>query len=209
MVYRSRTPTVALTSASRRLLGIMIPVAIGVAGCSLTGGMRGSSTALRRFYLTKATSQGNAAMTACASGYHMASRFELFDVGVLEYDAGLGLTADDSGSGPPSRPAHGESIGAAGWVRTGRPSRFTEPGAASGSASTNCGAWSSSSHDAHGTIAYLVDRFDDAAGAAGGAWSGEAQSCDIQYHVWCVENFGVSRSASSEPEERHHRRHDE
>jgi hypothetical protein len=207
VVYRSGTFSVAGTSASRTLLGMVILLAMGIAGCSTMGGPHGSSGGLRRFYLTKTTFQGNAAMTACGAGYHMASRFEILDVGVLDYDAGTGLTTDDSGSGPPSRPSRGEPIGPAGWVRTGRPSRFTEASPA-GSASTNCGAWSSSSHEAYGTIAYLVDRFGDERGAAVGPWGGEAQSCDQQFHVWCVGN-GAPREPASSDEESHHHRHPE
>jgi hypothetical protein len=40
----------------------------------------------RSFYLTKVSVQGNAATSACAGGYHMASQFEMVDPSNLKYD---------------------------------------------------------------------------------------------------------------------------
>jgi len=142
----------------------------------------------RRFYLTKASVQGNRALTACASGYHMASRFEILDVSLLEYDTGKGLTTDDSGSGPPSTAASYESPGPFGWVRTGGTSQFTNPTGATGSASMNCATWSSSSPQAYGTVAYLSDRFSTESNAAAPTWNGRPERCDVAVRVWCVES---------------------
>ena len=45
----------------------------------------------RRFYLTKNQLQGNQAINACASGYHMASYWEIHDLSTLQYDTSLGV----------------------------------------------------------------------------------------------------------------------
>ena len=65
----------------------------------------------REFYLTKTSFDGAHALTACASGFHMASLWEIFNVSVLEYDTSLGFTSADSGFGPPTVQN--------GWIRTG------------------------------------------------------------------------------------------
>jgi len=101
----------------------------------------------REYYLTKGTFQGNqilsppAATPACAPGFHFASLWEIFDTSNLKYATSLGLTQDDSGSGPPT---------ILGWVRTG----FSkETSAMAGQA--NCNAWTSNASSANGTIAEL------------------------------------------------------
>ena len=154
----------------------------------------------RRFYLTKGSFQGNRALTACAPGYHMASRFEILDVSVLAYDTSKGLTTDDSGSGPPSTAASYESPGPFGWIRTGGASQFTNPsgapGSTAGSASLNCATWSSNSPQAYGTVAYLTDRF-----TAGNdsAWSGRPERCDVTSRVWCVQNAATGDAVPPGP----------
>ena len=158
---------------------------------------RSATDGRRRFYLTKGSAQGNRALTACAAGYHMASRFEILDVTALEYDTSKGLTTDDSGSGPPSTAASYESPGPFGWIRTGGASQFTNasgaPGSSAGSASMNCATWSSNSPQAFGTVAYLTDRFSEN-NAATPAWNGRPERCDVTSRVWCVENV-ASREA--------------
>jgi hypothetical protein len=66
---------------------------------------------LRTFYVTQTTHRGNQTLTACSSGYHMASLWEIFDMSNLRYDTQLGMTAEDSGFGPPTQTL--------GWIRTG------------------------------------------------------------------------------------------
>jgi len=162
----------------------VIVLALGAAGC---GAMRGGSgTGLRRFYLTSGTFPGNKVLDACGRGYHMASRFELLDVGMLRYDAHLGFQTDDAGSGPPSHAAAYGTQDPSGWVRTGGSSRFTDATDRQGSALTNCAAWSTSSPEAYGTVAYLSDRFTVAGGAAAPVWDGGAERCDVPRHVWCI-----------------------
>ncbi len=65
----------------------------------------------KRFYLSPDSVQGDAALTHCAAGFHMASMWEMFDPSALVYDTVLGETSSDSGQGPPSTQL--------GWVRTG------------------------------------------------------------------------------------------
>jgi hypothetical protein len=173
-----------------------------VTGCSLPGHSgRGS---LRSFYLTKDSVQGNQAAGACARGYHMASRFEIWDVSLLDYDTSRGLTTDDSGAGPPSQAAQYGSVWPSGWVRTGGGSQYTDPAAAPGSAFTNCAAWSSNSGQAYGTVAYLTDKFPSAGSA--GVWNGGSEHCDIPHHVWCVSNPGNPEPEPDSSERRRRRR---
>src|SRR5262249_13881860 len=174
-----------------RRLVIVLAVALGAAGCGIRGGS-GSGSGLRRFYLTSEAFPGNKVLDACGRGYHMASRFELLDVGMLRYDARVGFQTDDPGSGPPS---HGAAYGTqdpSGWVRTGGSSRFTEATDQQGSALTNCAAWSTSSPEAYGTVAYLGDRFTVAGGAAAPVWNGGAERCDVPHHVWCIGDQPVA-----------------
>jgi len=181
------------------LVGMMV---IGTAGCALVN--RGATNAvqgkgLRSFYLTQATFQGNRALDACARGYHMASRFEILDVSMLYYDSSIGLTADDSGSGPPSAAAAYGSSGPTGWVRTGGTSRFTDATGGRGSASTNCAAWSSNSPEAYGTVAYLADRFTSEDNSSVPLWNGGSQRCDIPQHVWCIEDYAAKEMILPNP----------
>ena len=172
---------------------------LAVGGCSLTGVHGISGNGARRFYLTKPVVPGNQAAGACASGFHMGSRFELTDPSLLAYDTALGLTTDDSGAGPPSAAAVYDPPGPSGWVRTGGGSQYSDPAGAPGSAFTNCSAWSAASHEAFGTVAFLTDRF----GAP--LWDGRSHHCDETFHVWCVENR-VSPPESEPGERRHGRR---
>src|SRR5207245_10636606 len=118
----TRARAAATPPTSSRLAGVRTGVAVMRTACwlcipvvSTTGCMpslhRIPANGRRRFYLTNESFQGNQAITACASGYHMASRFEILDVSVLQYDTGKGLTTDDSGAGPPSMAASYESPG--------------------------------------------------------------------------------------------------
>lgn len=174
---------------------------LAVGGCSLGRVPGVSGDGARRFYLTKSLVPGDQAAGACASGFHMGSRFELTDPSLLAYDTVLGLTTEDSGSGPPSAAAVYGAPGPLGWVRTGGSSQYSDPGGTPGSAFTNCSAWSTASHDAFGTIAFLGDHF----GAP--LWDGGSRRCDQTFHVWCVENrISPPESGSGEGERGRHRR---
>ncbi|MCZ7667155.1 MAG: hypothetical protein M5U34_08015 [Chloroflexi bacterium] len=88
----------------------------------------------RHFYLTNTTHFPDEALTACASGYHMASLWEILDVSNLsyDYDHPNAHTKDDSGFGPPSYWN--------GWVRTGWSSSTSTT-----TGTGNCQNWSSRS----------------------------------------------------------------
>jgi hypothetical protein len=179
---------------------------LSAAGCAL-GPSGGDARARQRFYLTTESVQGNKAIDACARGYHMASRFELAELSTLHYDPHLGVTADDSGSGPPSHAAGYGSQDPTGWVRTGGASRFADTTDRKGSAFTNCAAWSTNSSGAFGTIAFLNDRFTAEDGSPVPLWNGGSERCDVSHHVWCIEDRASDQAAASEeePPRRHHR----
>src|SRR5438876_9840946 len=191
----------------RTIVLMPIAIALGALGCTAlarNGGVFGREVRPRRFYLTIATFQGNKVLDACARGFHMASRFEILDVSTLRYDARIGLTSDDSGSGPPSHAAAYGSQDPTGWVRTGGSSRFTDSTERQGSALTNCAAWSTSSPDAYGTVTYLSDRFTVGDGTAAPVWNGGSERCDVPHHVWCIEDR-ADQDASPEGRMRHGR----
>jgi len=162
--------------------GCLLLVLAAAGGCSLARSPGISGGGARRFYLTKRAVPGNQAPGACAAGFHMGSRFELTDPSLLAYDTALGVTTDDSGAGPPSAAAVYDAPGPSGWVRTGGGSQYSDAAGAPGSAFANCSAWSSGSHDAFGTVAFLTDRF------GGPLWDGGSRRCDETFHVWCVED---------------------
>jgi len=140
---------------------------------SISAAAPATSTApVRGYYLTKGNVVGSAALTACVSGYHMASFGEVIDPSNLSYRRTLGRTAADSGFGPPL---------AAGWVRSGSSAAVSGVGA-------NCNAWTSSSSSDHGivaatgalTTAGIV--FDTSAACDGSGFNIPGPG------VWCVEN---------------------
>jgi hypothetical protein len=78
----------------------------------------------RVFYLTKGAFTGDQTLTACTTGFHMASIWEINQTAVLRYDNTLGRTDGDSVyGGPPSLDPNGTDATAIGWVRTGNQSR--------------------------------------------------------------------------------------
>src|SRR5713101_2701163 len=109
----------------RTMVLLLFAIGKGAMGCGVLERSGARELGPRRFYLTTATFQGNKVIDACARGFHMASRFEVLDVSTLRYDSRIGLTSDDSGSGPPSHAAAYGSQDPTGWVRTGGSSRFT------------------------------------------------------------------------------------
>jgi len=133
----------------------------------------GGCPGARRFYLTQESVNGAAASTACAAGFHMASRYELLDVSGLRYDTARGqalAAPNDQGHGPPQ--------GLLGWLRTGATPSFS---ATVGTG--NCTAWSGTS--GKGTIAELNsnwDLFHDT------GWIYSMLDCTNQLRVWCVED---------------------
>jgi len=206
---RSVVEAGAVRIARRPCLLLLVAVA-GMTGCPAHADRSGGDPGARRFYLTKAMFQGNKVLDACARGYHTASRFEILDVSLLRYDSELGVTSDDSGTGPPG---HASAYGAedpTGWIRTGGSSRFTDTGGA-GSALTNCSAWTTTSPDAYGTVAYLGDRFTSDGASPAPLWNGGPERCSVAHHVWCIEDFPAAAGAAEpeRPHGPHGRRHDE
>ena len=136
----------------------------------------------RRYYMSSSTSgTGSEALSACAEGFHMASRWELLDPSGLTYDTTLGVVYPDAGSGPPTSTAQGS--GGFAWIRTGSPT--------SGSTSNtpgfdNCRAWTSSASGDQGTAAAL----SRSALAQDPTWPWALVSlpCNQPLRVWCVED---------------------
>ena len=124
---------------------------------------------MREYYLTTATYNGASATTACASGYHMASIWEILDPSGLKYNTTLGHTTDDSGSGPPV---------ARGWVRTGYTSNNENI-----IGRANCSSWTTTA--GRGTTAILPNTWDvgweDLL-----AWNTYTWECSTNERVWCV-----------------------
>ncbi len=79
----------------------------------------------RRFYVTSALFATNQVLTACVTGFHMASFWEILDVSNLVYDFARpeAKTKNDSGQGPPTFWN--------GFVRTGYDSFYSGAGLAS------------------------------------------------------------------------------
>ena len=128
----------------------------------------------QQYYLTTGSVSGNAALTACTTGYHMASLWEIHDTSNLQYNTNLGYTTPDSGQGPSF---------AGGWIRTGASSNTT---ATAGQG--NCAAWSSNLNTDHGSVAVLSSTWADAAISIS-PWLAATAICDTPISVWCVENL--------------------
>src|SRR5581483_1390297 len=158
---------------SGRLSAIAIATMLG-SSVLLDWTMAGPSfAAARKYYLTKATFAGDAAATACDPGYHMASRWEVVETTALQYDTRRGITAADSGSGPPT-----EEFG---WIRTGyRPILTGGPGV------SNCLAWSSGDPGVDGTYAGIGGGWGVDTAPFVNRWAMEEGSCGTPHHVWCV-----------------------
>lgn len=135
---------------------------------------------LRKFYLTQTFHIGNEALSACNTGYHMASIWEILDVSNLQYETTLGLTRPDSGSGPPT-------LGI-GWIRTGMdPDGGNEVGTA------NCSAYTNADHDRAGTRVFLpkvwtIDPNAILPPVIVSPWVADISPCDQGAHVWCVQD---------------------
>jgi hypothetical protein len=142
---------------------------------------RKSAAPSRACYLTKQTYDGSQALTACAVGYHMASLWEIREPSNLRYDTVLGLTTDDSGSGPPTDKL------AFGWIRTG------SSAATSGNlAVANCNAWTSNASTDFGAAVALSADWGGLSNPVGpiAPWESIVFNCDNHHHVrvWCLQD---------------------
>ena len=139
----------------------------------------GAPSKLRRYYLTKdKVFDGTHALTACAAGFHMASLWEIFQTGNLQYDTDstLALTTGDSGQGP---------VQEIGWIRTGN-----ESSNANVSGTGNCSGWTTNSSSAFGTEVTLPSgnwftSFDTITHP----WVNTQFACNNLNRVWCVEDY--------------------
>jgi hypothetical protein len=128
----------------------------------------------RAFYLTSSNIVADSVLTACDTGFHMASLWEIFDVSRLRYDTTRGYTSADSGSGPPST-YHG-------WIRTGfTVGDWQAPGSA------NCFAWTSNSAAHLGTLVNLHPDWERAAEFSS-PWLADTLTCNSGRRVWCVQD---------------------
>jgi hypothetical protein len=128
------------------------------------------------FYLTDANFATDNALTACASGYHMASLWEILDVSNLVYaynhpDAHVKV---DSGNGPPS--------GWYGWVRTGW---FSSGSTTAGTG--NCLNWTSTSSANSAASVRLATAWETAPGDIS-TWDATSFTCNFSGPVWCMED---------------------
>ena len=144
----------------------------------------------RRYYLTPVTFDGDEADNpgSCATGYHFASLWEIFDTSSLRYDTLLGLTTDDSGQGPPTNRSSLFGIPTvSGWIRTGGPSSVLGvPG------SGNCSGWDLSGEIPSGTTASpgptLFPEGWEAPGTSTSPWDVSSRSCSSTLSIWCIED---------------------
>jgi hypothetical protein len=129
------------------------------------------------YYVTNFnTLAGSVADVSCASGYHMASLWEILDPSQLTYASNLPVarTRADQGSGPPTDWW--------GWVRTG-----FDASVADQAGRANCSAWSSSGVGDFGTIVQLSDTWT-AGAVAISPWQAQTWSCGGLVPVWCVSD---------------------
>ena len=135
----------------------------------------------RKFYLSLTVSDGSSALTACATGFHMASIWEIYDPSTLQYawDHADATVTVDSGFGPPATHS--------GWVRTGSLSHSTEV-----VGQANCSAYTSNGFSDYGTRVFLQDYWLDPGGSVtavpGSPWYAYAFSCAFGKGTWCIED---------------------
>jgi len=161
----------------KHFMAVTLGVTVSLLAASLLTGQSASAVdkkGPRAFYLTTTEHTGDHALTACAAGFHMASLWEIRDPSNLTYDATLGHTAPDSGSGPPS------DIGpdTLGWVRTGM-----------ASGNHNCNTWMSAATG--GTVVGLPPGESwelPVPTTSIRPWFAVSEACSTPKRVWCVED---------------------
>lgn len=133
-----------------------------------------SSDGRRRYYLTPATYDGANADAACASGFHMATIYELSEPGGLHYDRTRGFVY--GASTPPT--------GVFGWSGSGQPPYSSDlPGLG------DCDGFGTVAPGKSGTVLRLPINWDPAnQQGAPWKWSAEPRACATPQRVWCVED---------------------
>jgi hypothetical protein len=159
-----------LPLANLGVLVIALTVLTSPAGSASTE----KEKAPRKFYVTQTNHDGSQALSACASGYHMASLWEILDTSNLRYDTQLGLTRADSGSGPPT---------AFGWIRTGHVAAITDFAGFG-----NCNAYTSADSSHRGTIVTLSPVEWNSPARVVSPWDAASFECNLPLRVWCVQD---------------------
>jgi hypothetical protein len=147
----------AVDPASVEAEGIDGGIALGGNACST-----GHCSPERQFYLTQVSVQGDFGINnGCASGYHVATSYELLPVGSLAFNHRLG------GPGP----VFDSNAGFGGWITDENPN----------SGSTTCFSYSISNPGQTGRVLSFTngDNFPLIVAPA---------QCDESHHVWCVED---------------------
>ena len=148
-------------------------------------GVAATSTApIRGYYLTKNTITDSKVLSACASGYHFASLWEILNTSDLHYNTTLGRTNVNSGLGAPAITTHSTFADAAyGWIRTGGPD---DP---------NCLNWTSSNSVDVGSASALSAEIPPTWVISNNDGTHTPLACDATFGgtptsvgVWCVQN---------------------
>jgi hypothetical protein len=128
------------------------------------------------FYVTNTSYATNQVKTACATGYHMASLWEILDVSnlIYDYDHPAAHVKDDSGKGPPSFWN--------GWIRTGQDSSSS-----STTGTGNCLNWTSTDSGVYGVAVRLPGTWETDPGDIF-TWDATAFNCGYIGPVWCVKD---------------------
>ena len=131
----------------------------------------------RHFYVTSTNYYPDEVKTACSTGYHMASLWEILDVSNLtyDYDHPAAKTKADSGFGPPSNWY--------GWVRTGYDSSSS-----STTGTGNCNNWTSRLDTVYGVSVRLSNSWETAPGDIF-TWDATSFTCNYVGPVWCIGDF--------------------
>lgn len=120
----------------------------------------------RLYYLTIGTRSGATADTACASGFHFASLWEIHDTTLVEYDTTRGLVPTSTTQGPP--------LFTPGWIQ---------------GMGASCNAWTSTSSAVAGAEAEIIQST-----FLGGLvdvipWDvSNGRACNQLLPSWCVQN---------------------
>ena len=130
----------------------------------------------RAYSQPTATFAATQALTACTTGYHMATLAEIYDTAALRYAKEIpgAVQGADSGNGPP--------YSITGWVRTGVGSGTNNQVGAG-----NCQVWTSNNVAHFGTTVALNP---DWLGAVTNIspWAGVTFTCNSARRVWCVQD---------------------
>jgi hypothetical protein len=157
-----------------RQLAPIVVCALAVSALALTRSTD-SVLAPRLFYVTPGLFAGNQVLTACASGYHLASIWEIRDPSNFAYDTRRGLRNASYQAGPP---AFLEA-----WLDDGQ-----EP-----NVNHDCTGWTDSS-GSFGRTAYLGIHY------AGPVFYELAQTdCGEEHHVWCASDAYLPTSTPYVP----------